>query len=278
MGPALVVPVDPATYFSPCFLEGPKIPQPNALFLQTPEKSFNHSVLFLRVERHEFLGQSVIPTHFPESPALEHKTVVAADHRFVPFTPQGSEVVQTGFLQSSLRFLRPAPGSEFIPDAAPVVAVHQRHQMSPPIFPAGDMGDVDGPSLVALFADAPTSPHPRLRCLCPVMYEPLLHLQDPVDRLAVDDFSFPIPQNRPYPPVAEGRMSLDQLPDPFGKFRVYGRTPPKVHFFLLFPGWQALLGTSNTSQILRSDASGIASLTRWTSSRRKGGRASSPPA
>jgi len=144
MGPSLVVPVNPASDFPPGFVEGPKIPQPDAFFLQAPEKSFDHAVLFRRIGRHEFLGQSVIPAHFPESPALEHKAVIAADHRLVPFAPQGPETVQAGFFQSSLRFFRPAPEGKFIPDAAPVVAIHQRHQVSPPVFPAGDMGDVDG--------------------------------------------------------------------------------------------------------------------------------------
>jgi hypothetical protein len=44
----------------------------------------------------------------------------------------------------------------------------------------------------------------------------------------------------------------------------------KSALFLFLPGWQTHRETASTSQILRSEASGIASLTRWASSRRKG--------
>jgi len=72
------------------------------------------------------------------------------------------------------------------------------------------------------FADAPASLDPRLLGLCPVTHELPLHLQDPVDPLAVDGNSRPMSQKGLDPPVTVLRMGLDQWPDLFDSSRFTG--------------------------------------------------------
>lgn len=55
MSAFLVVSLAPIPNGPPCFLEGPEAVLPHALFLQTPKKPFDHSILFWRIGCDEIL-------------------------------------------------------------------------------------------------------------------------------------------------------------------------------------------------------------------------------
>ncbi len=130
MGASLVVPLDPATDLPPCFLEDPRITQPDAFFPQTTEKPFDHPVLFRRERGHEFLGQFVsqcISRNLRLWNSSPLSLLITCLCRSLFKVPKRSP---NRLLLGLSRLPSPVPEGKLIPDSAPAVAIHQSHQVS----------------------------------------------------------------------------------------------------------------------------------------------------
>ena len=210
MRPLLVVPPDPTAYFLTCLREALEVVLPDAFLFQAAEEPLNHSVLLRRVGRDVFLFQPIEPARLPEPAALKDQPVIAANDWCLRRWPQSAEAPQASLLQCSLRFLSPASKGELIANYLAVVAINHGCQVAPPVSPTVDVCQVHRPSLVARFSAAPQLANTRLWRNLPLMQHPAFDLHQAVNLLAIDYSPFTIPEQRPHPAIAIGRMLLDK--------------------------------------------------------------------
>jgi len=176
MGAFLVVPADPVPDLSPGVVEILKQMLPHALLLQAPEEALDHAVLLRGVGGDELLAETVVPESRPEPATLEYQSVVAPENGSVSLRTQRPEAGDAGFFQSPLRFLGPPPEGELITHDLSVVAVDDGGQVPPTVRSAMDVGQVHGPTLVALLRVTSQSSDPGPRRMPALVTEPTFHL------------------------------------------------------------------------------------------------------
>ena len=209
-----VVPVNPGGDLSPGVREIPEDVLPDALFVEAAEEPLDEPVRLRRVGREELLAQSIVPTGRPESATLVDHAIVAPDHRGGPRRAQCAESLEARVLKGTLGLLR-APATGTLPaDTFPIVAVEDDREGRPAITPTEDVGDIGGPAFVALLgpADPPLGPRPRGRRS--LVDESPLERQDAVNGLGGHAPALAESYPGPQPPVAEGRVLLDQRLEP----------------------------------------------------------------
>ena len=84
MRPLLVVVIDPVSDLVVRLVEGLEALLPDALLLEAPEESLDHSVLFRGIRCDVLLGQLIPRYRLMESFRAEHKTVVRTNHQWLP--------------------------------------------------------------------------------------------------------------------------------------------------------------------------------------------------
>ncbi len=141
-----------------------------------------------------------------------------------------------------------------------------------PSLPAGDMGDIYGPTLIRARSDGGAALDPWAWSAATFMAEPPLGAKDAVDRLLVHKELHPGSEGAPRDVcIRRWGARRDQPPDALHQEGIGSR-----------PGWSsepraprtpvtADLGTSSTRQMRRMETSGMTSFTRRTSPGRKGG-------
>src|SRR5660397_75021 len=199
MGSLLVVPADPVPDRPPGLREILEQMLPHALLLQVPEEALDHAVLLGGVGGDELLAETVVPESRPEPATLEYQSVVAPHTGGVPLRPQRPEAGDAGFLEGPLRLLGPPPEGELITHDLSVVAVNGGDQVPPAVHSAVDVGDVHGPTLVALLRVTSQSSDSGPRRMPALVTEPAFHFQDAVGEESVAEV-----QDGPEPAVAEG--------------------------------------------------------------------------
>lgn len=210
MRPAMVVPVHPVPNDPPRLFEGLELMLPDTLLLETAKEPFNQPVLLRGIGRDEFLRQPIVPAGSSEPPALKDQPVIAPDRRRRACRPQGPKARQTGRLHCPLGLLRPSPQGEFIPDELAIMTVNHRRQMPPAVLSTGNVRQIHRPAGIAAWGAAHPAPDSRAGCARPLVHEPLLQLQHPIDRLTIDRTALPEAQEGPDPAIAEGGMLLDE--------------------------------------------------------------------
>jgi hypothetical protein len=110
----------------------------------------------------------------------------------------------------SFGFLRPTPQGELPAYQLPIAAVDHSHEVRPSICTAGNVSQIHRPPTVARFRAAHRGLHPWSRPHLPLMHQPSLSLQKPINPFPIDVFPKPISKQRPQSPIPVGRMLLDE--------------------------------------------------------------------
>lgn len=114
----------------------------HTLLFKRAEESLDHPVLLWRVRRDVLLAQPVVPARLAESARLEDEPVVGSDYRSQARRAQRAEAFDARRFEGALRLACSQAQSELVANDAAVMAVDDRHQVSPALTAAVDVGDV----------------------------------------------------------------------------------------------------------------------------------------
>jgi len=210
--PGVVVLDEPGDLPS-CVIEAVEAVKPDALLLQGAEEALDDAVLLRRVRRNELLLEPIVAARRPKAAALEDQAVVGANRRRGSSWPQRPEALDAGVLDGPLGLLGTATQGDLEADDLAVVAVDDGGQVGPAVDAAGDVREIHRPALVAHSRPRAATLDARPGRDLPLVDEPSLVLEDPVDRLAVDYDAVLETQHGRDHPVAVRRVLVDDETD-----------------------------------------------------------------
>jgi len=159
MRPCIVVVINPVRDLVVGFIERREIVVPNALFLEAPEESFDHAILFWRIRGYILLLQAILLYRFMKTLRAKHKAIVRSDHKTmnIGYYTFANERI----LQGAGRNPRLAGSRESPTDQVSIAAVDHCTQMAPAILLREQMRHVDCPTAIGLRGNAFHAFHSR---------------------------------------------------------------------------------------------------------------------
>jgi hypothetical protein len=214
MRAARVVPGEPGSEALLRVREILELMLPDTFLFETAKEAFDDPVLLRRVWRDEFLGQAIVLTRGSEPTALKDEPLVTAHDRHGALRAQRPESLQAGRLKRPLRLLGTAAQRKLIANDFTIMTIDDCGQMSPAVCSTRNMGHVHHPPLIAGLGSTAPASYPWPRHARPLMDQPALELENPIDHFAIHSKALPIPQQGPEPPIAKRRMLHQQLMEP----------------------------------------------------------------
>lgn len=211
MRPLLIVVIDPVSDPVVCLIEGLEDLLPDALLLEAPEESLDHSVLFRGIRCDVLLGQLVPRYRLMESFRAEHKAVVRSDHQWLP---AGQDLLANQCVFQRSRRDAGLPGLRKPPsDQVSVTAIDDGDKMAPTVLLCEQMRHVDRPTAVDLCGNALEALDPRAVPIRMLPTLPATFLDDPMDLLSVEGNPMTPTEHRGDPSRPVLRKRLDYLSD-----------------------------------------------------------------
>src|SRR5690348_16772309 len=209
MRPADVVPRQPGSDPVPRVVEGRELMLPHTFLFEAAKEPLDHPILLRRIWGDKLLRQPIIPAGLPKPATLKDQAIVAPQDRGGRRSER-PKPRQAGGLQGPFGLLGSAAQGELIADQFTIMTIDHRREMSPAIPPAGNVGDIHGPPLVAATGSTDEAPRSRTWGRGALVDQPLLLAQHPIDRFVIHGEAVLIAQQRPQPSIPEGRMLLKQ--------------------------------------------------------------------